>query len=190
MVIIGSVQPIRRRSIIEPEMSENAEYDMFTSKVYAGCQQFNIQTISMCKDVAKGFPFPSSYVDDLMQTNHMIGLEVQRKEKTWTNRLWEQGTRDSRKYIFGYDKPQAGKYNLWPLVKSVNMELSLGLLCCIPMYRDAHFRWESHQVNGVDHKVCRHRSAKAGIIKSQNLSDEILSLVGFALRTALLNTSC
>eukprot|EP00804_Cyclotella_cryptica_P020226 CCRYP_010919-RA/>CCRYP_010919-RA protein AED:0.03 eAED:0.03 QI:456/1/1/1/1/1/5/369/1533 len=190
VVIIGSVQPLRRRSNIEPEVSGNAEYDMFTSKVYAGCQQLNIQTVSMCKDVAKGFPFPSSYVDDLTQTNHMIGSEVQRKEKAQANLLWEQGTKDSRRYIFGHDKPQDGKCNAWPLVKSVNIELSLGLLCCIPMYRDAHFRWESHQVNGVNHKVCRHRNAKAGIIKSQNLSDEILNLVGFSLRAALLNTSC
>lgn len=190
VIIVGSVQPLRRRSKIEAEITGDEEWDNFAQKVYDGCQQFNIPTITMSREVSRGFPFPSSCVDDLARTNHMTSIDVQRKEESQTNCLWEEGTKESRKYTFGNDKPQVGQCNLWGLVKSINLELVLGLLCCLPMYRDAHFRWEKHRVSGLDHLICRHQSAKAGIIKPQNLSDEILILIGFALRTALLNTSC
>ena len=53
------------------------------------------------------------------------------------------------------------------------------------MYRDAHFRWDKHIVNGTEHKIC-----KAKVVKSEALSEEILMMVGFALRAGLMNTSC
>jgi len=77
------------------------------------------------------------------------------------------------------------------LVKSINLELVLvlRLLCCIPMYRD-YFKWEVHSRGGAEHKISRHMSASAGVIKPHNLSSEIHMLIGVSLRTALNNTSC
>jgi hypothetical protein len=189
LVIIGSVRPLRRRSNIEPLSTDDVDYDLAMNQIYAGCQQFNVRTISISRDSSRGFPFPSSFVDDLVKTDHIISLEVQRKEEAHARRQWEEGTKESRKFIFGNEKPKANQQSAWPLVKSINMELILGLLCCIPMYRD-HFRWDKHLVNGVEHKVCRHQNAKAAMVKIPSLSDEVVMLVGFALRTALLNTSC
>lgn len=190
IVILGSVQPLRRRSNIEPASTDDERNDQAMSQIYAACQQFKVPIISLSNDAARGFPFPSSVVDSLSQTNHMISVEVQRKEVAQTRRLWEEGTKESRKYIFGNEKPKTGQHNFWQLVKSVNTELLLGLLCCIPAYREVHFRFDTHVVNGVDHLVCRHSNTKTSIQKIEGLSDEIVMLVGFALRTALLNTSC
>jgi hypothetical protein len=190
IVILGSVQSPRWRGNIEPTSTDDERYDQALSQVYAACQQFNVPTISLSNDAARGFPFSATVVDNLTQTNHMISSEVQRKEVAQTRRLWEEGTKESRKYIFGNEKPKTGQHNVWQLVKSINTELLLGLLCCIPAYREAHFRFDTHVVNGVDHLVCRQQNSKASVQKIQGLSDEIIMLVGFALRAALLNTSC
>lgn len=191
VVILGTVQPPRRRSNIEPAATDNSDHDQAMNQIYAGCQEFGVPTVSLSPDVARGFPFPSSVVDELAKSHHMISLSVQRREETQTRRLWEEGTKENRKYIFGNEKPKSdGQHSLWPLVKSINIELLLALLCCVPTYRESHFRWDVHQVNGIDHKYCRHQNAKAGVLKSQSLSDEVAMLIGFALRTSLLNTSC
>ena len=191
IIIMGSVKPPRRRSDIGPVETDDTEYNQAMSRVYAGCQQFNVQTISISNDIANGFPFSSTSVDDFIHTNHMISLDIQRREEAHARLLWEDGTRESRKYVFGNEKPKAGQQqSVWPLVKSINIELVLGVLCCIPHYQDAHFRLDKHRVNGIEHKICRFQSAKAGMLKTQSLSDEIVMLVGFAMRTALLNTSC
>lgn len=187
VIIIGSVQPPRRRSNIEPSTTYNADHDQAMARLYSGCQQFNIPTITMSNHLSKGFPFPSNFVDELTRTNHIISLDVQQKEIARARHLWEEGGKETRKLIFGNEKPKADElqHNVWPLVKSIDIELVLGLLCCIPMYRDAHFRWDKHIVNGTEHKIC-----KAKVVKSEALSEEILMMVGFALRAGLMNTSC
>lgn len=192
MFIIGSVQPPRRRSNIEPSTTCNADHDQAMTQLYCGCQQFNIPTITMSNHLWKGFPFSSSLVDELMLTNHMISLDVQQKQMSQARHLWDEGGKETRKLIFGNVKPRANElqHDVWPLVKSIDIELVLGLLCCIPMYRDSHFRWDKHLVNNIEHKICKHQNAKAGMMKSGDLSEEILMLIGSAHRAALMNTSC
>lgn len=207
VVIIGSVKAVKRKSMIEPEESGQEKEDAFAKNVYQSCQELEIPTVTLFKDVSRGFPFPSSHVDDLASSNHMIATKVQRSEEMQMNGIWElikqlrQEARSYRtpksldiksfyKYILGGKNPPISQHNIWPSIASVNLELVLGLLCCSPIYQDAHFRWESHQVNGIEHKVCRHSNSAAGIIKPESLSNEIHMLVGFSLRASLLNTSC
>ncbi|KAL7538375.1 hypothetical protein ACHAXR_010346 [Thalassiosira sp. AJA248-18] len=203
LVVIGSVKPVRRRSFIEPE----EEDDAFAKNVYRSCQDLKIPTVTLFKGISQGFPFPSAQVDDLASTNHMVSTKTQRSEEMQMNGIWElikqlkQEARSYRtpksldvksfyKYSLGGKNPNISQHNIWQSIKSINLELVLGLLCCIPVYQDAHFRWETHQVKGVEHKVCRHSNAASGIIKPEALSNEIHMLIGFALRTSLLNTSC
>jgi hypothetical protein len=137
----------------------------------------------------------------------MVSTKGQQSEEIHMNKIWEsikqlkQETKTYRapacpeiksfyKYTLGGEHPNMNQHNIWPSIKSINLELVLGLLSCIPMYQDAHFRWETHYVKGIGHKVCRHSHASAGIIKSEALSSEIHMLIGFALRSTLLNTSC
>lgn len=191
VIIIETVQIPRRRSNIKPVATGDDNYDQAMSQVYAACQQVNIPTVSLSPGVARGFPFPSSTVDEFMETNHMLSLEVQQREEAHARRLWEEGTTENRSYIFGNGKLKIGQQSMWPLVKSINVELLLGLLCCIPSYRESHFRWDKHQqVNGIEHKICRHKNAKAGMLKVDSLADEIFMLIGFSMRAALSNTSC
>lgn len=208
IVLMGfPAKSIRRRSNIEPEESGNEADDVLRRKVFQSCQDLGISTIIMGKEVALGFPFPSTFVDDLAESNHMVSLQTQHREEMHSNGIWEltkqlqqeaRGYRGSLKnvdlrafykYTLNNKMPPAGQHNVWPLVKSINTELVLGLLCCIPMYRD-YFKWEVHSRGGVEHRISRHMSASAGIIKPDNLSSEIHMLIGVSLRTALNNTSC
>jgi len=207
VVVIGSVKSVRRRSFIVPDDFGGEKNDAFAKNVYRSCQDLKIPTVTLFKDISRGFPFPSAHVDDLTSSNHFVAMTVQRSEEMHMNGTWElikqfkQDTKSYRtpkgpdiksfyKYSLGGKHPNTGQHNIWPSIKSINLELVLGLLSCIPMYQDAHFRWETHQVKGIDHKVCRHSNATAGIIKPEALSNEIHMLIGFALRTSLLNTSC
>jgi len=212
VVVVGSVKHVKRRSFIVPEEAcGGGEKDhAFAKNVYRSCQDLKIPTVTLFKDVSLGFPFPSSHVDDLILSNHMISTKIQRSEEMQANRTWEltkqpkqETSRSSYstmaagsdnksfyKYSLGGKHPNTSQHNIWPSIKSINLELVLGLLSCIPVYRDSHFRWETHQVKGIDHKVCRHSNASAGIIKSEALSNEIHMLIGFAFRTSLQNTSC
>ena len=175
--------------------------------VYQHCQELQIPTVTLFKDLAHGFPFPSSHVDDLTLTNHMVSTKIQLSEEMHMNGIWElikqlkqeakgyrspktTNVKDFNKYLLRGQNPPISQHNIWPLIRSINLELTLGLLSCIPIYRDAHFRWETHEVNGVEHKICRHPNASAGIIESDTLSNEIHMLIGFAFRTSVLNTSC
>jgi hypothetical protein len=208
VVLFGfAAKAVRRRSSIEPEESGTNADDELRRKVFQSCQDLGIATVILCKEIALGFPFPSSFVDDLALSNHMVSLQTQHREEMHSNGIWEltkqlqqeaRGYRGSLKnedlkafykYTLGNKNPPAGQHNIWPLVKSINLELVLGLLCCIPIYRD-YFKWEVHSRGGVEHKISRHMSASAGIIKPDNLSSEIHMLIGVALRTALNNTSC
>ncbi len=92
--------------------------------------------------------------------------------------------------MLGGKHPNAVQHNIWPSIKSIDLELALGLLSCVPVYRDSHFRWETHKIRGVEHRICRQTNASAGIIKPEALSNEIHMLIGFAFRTSLQNTSC
>jgi len=207
VVVIGSVKPFRRRSFVEPENYGGEKENDFARNVYRSCQELQVPTVTLCKDIHRGFPFPSAQVDDLASSNHFVATKIQRSEEMQANGLWElikQLKQESRgyripkepdvkrfhKYTLCGKQPNSSQHNIWPMVVSINLELVLGLLCCIPMYQDEHFRWDTHQVKGVDHKICRHTNAAAGIIKPEALSNEIHMLVGFALRTSLLNTSC
>ena len=206
VVIIGSVKPLRRRGFIEPEDFGGDEEDSFAKNVYSACQELNIPTVTLFKTVARGFPFSSTLVDDLALTNHMVSTKVQQAEEMHMNGVWELikqlksetsyfapnnvDVKRFHKYSLGGKAPTAGERNIWPSIKSINLELVLGLLCCIPTYQKAHFRWESHQVNGTVHKVCRHVNSIAGIINAEELSNELHMLIGFAMRASLLNTSC
>ena len=208
VILMGfSAKSVRRRSNIEPEESGMDADDKLRRNVFQSCQDLGIATVIICKEIALGFPFPSTFVDDLAESNHMVSLQIQHREEMHSNSIMEltkqlqqeaRGYRSSLKnvdlkafykYTLGNKTPPAGQHNIWPLVKSVNLELVLGLLCCIPMYRD-YFKWEVHSRGGVEHKISRHMSASAGIIKPDNLSSEIHMLVGVSLRTALNNTSC
>jgi tetratricopeptide (TPR) repeat protein len=208
VILMGfAAKAVRRRSSIEPEESGTDAEDEVRRKVFQSCQDLGIATVIVCKEIALGFPFPSTFVDDLALSNHMVSLQTQHREEMHSNGIWEltkqlqqeaRGYRGSLKnvdlkafykYTLGNKTPPAGQHSIWPLVKSINLELVLGLLCCIPMYRD-YFKWEVHSRGGVEHKINRHMSASAGVIKPDNLSSEIHMLIGVALRTALNNTSC
>lgn len=209
VVVVGSVKHARRRSFIEPEEvgGGGAKDHAYAKNVYRSCQDLGIPTVTLFKDVSRGFPFPSEHVDDLVSSNHVVARKIKRAEEMRVKGVWElikqqESSRSSYftpmgvdaksfyKYSLGGKHPNVAHPNIWPSIKSINLELVLGLLCCIPVYRDSHFKWETHQVKGVDHKVCRHTSAAAGIKKSDALSNEIHMLIGFALRTSLQNTSC
>ena len=208
IVLMGfPAKSVRRRSSIEPEESGIDAEDEVRRKVFQSCQDLGVATVIIYKEIALGFPFPSSFVDDLAETNHMVSLQTQHREEMHANGIWEltkqlqQETRGYRgslknidlkafsKYTLGNKSPPLTQHNIWPQVKSINLELVLGLLCCIPMYRE-YFKWEVHSREGVEHIISRHMSASAGIIKPDNLSSEIHMLVGVSLRTALNNTSC
>jgi tetratricopeptide (TPR) repeat protein len=208
VILMGfAAKPVRRRSNIEPEESGVEADDELRRKVFKSCQELGIATIIICKEIALGLPFPSAFVDDLALSNHMVSLQIQHREEAHFNGIWEmskqlqqdKGYRDSMKvdedirtlfkHALGNTIPNASQHNIWTLIKSINLELVLGLLCCIPMYRD-YLKWETHSRGGVEHKISRHMSASAGIIKPDNLSSEIHMLIGVALRTALNNTSC
>lgn len=206
VVIIGSVKPLRRKGVIEPEDFGGDEEDSFAKNVYSACQELDIPTVTLFKNAARGFPFSSTLVDDLALTNHMVSTKVQQAEEMHVNGVWELikqlksetsyfapnnvDVKRFHKYSLGGKAPTAGERNIWPSIKSINLDLVLGLLCCIPTYQKAHFRWESHQVNGTVHKVCRHVNSIAGIINAEELSNELHMLIGFAMRASLLNTSC
>merc|ERR1739845_328818 len=122
-----------------------------------------------------------------------MGIWESIKHKQETKNYRTKACQDMKsfyKYTLGGEHPSTCQQNIWPSIKSINLELVLGLLSCIPMYQDAHFRWETHYVKGVGHKVCRHCSASAGIIKSEALCDEVHMMIGYAFRSSLLNTSC
>ena len=208
VVLLGfAAKPVRRRSLIEPEESGMDVEDELRRKVFKSCQDMGIATLIIGKEIALGFPFPSAFVDNLAESNHMVSLQTQHREEMHSNGIWEltkqlqQETRGYRgslknvdikefcKYTLGNKNPSSGQHNIWPLVKSINLELVLGLLVCIPMYRD-YFKWEVHFRGGAEHRISRHVSATTGIIKPDNLSSEIHMLIGVALRSALNNTSC
>ena len=159
----------------------------------------------------RGFPFPSGSVDELAATNHMVSNKIKHCEEMQMNGIWQliklarQETRagfsftrnvdqiaikDFSKYYLGGKPPRAGQHGIWPSIKSINLELVFGLLCCIPVYQDNHFKWELHHVNDVRHKICRQNCAANGMLKCRALSNEISVLIGFALRSSLLKTSC
>ena len=205
VVIMGNIKPVRRKCFIEPEEESGHEREVaFTKNVYQSCQELEIPTITLSKSISRGFPFSSALVDDLTLSNHMVSTKIQKSEEMHVNGIWElikqlkQEARSYRtpktldiksfyKYSLGGKHPNAGQHSIWPMVKSINLELVLGLLSCIPAYQDTHFRWDTHEVNGIEHKYSRHG---AGIIKPDALSNEIHMLIGFSLRTSLLNTSC
>lgn len=208
VVLMGfAAKAVRRRSSIEPEESGIDADDELRRKVFKRCQERGIATVILGKEIALGFPFPGTFADDLATSNHMVSMQVQHREEMHYNGIWElvkllqqeaRGYRGSmkdidiktfQKYALGNKMPPTTQHNIWPLIKSINLELVLGLLCCIPMYRD-YFKWESHSRGGVDHKISRYTSATSGIIKPDNLASEIHMLIGVALRTALNNTSC
>lgn len=209
VVILGSVKPVKRKCFIEPEEGKSKEATAATYNVYQSCQEMGIPTLSLCKDISQGFPFPSSLLDDLTSSNQMVSNRVQHSEEMHVNGIYElikQYQKESKsyrlpssksldmksfyKYSLGGKNPSTDQTTIWPLIKSINLELVLGLLSCIPAYQDTHFRWDSHEVKGVQHKICRHANSAAGIIKSEALSNEIHMLIGFSFRTSLLNTSC
>jgi hypothetical protein len=206
VVVIGSVKPVRRRGLIEPEDFDGDEEDSFSRNVYLACQELNIPTVTLFKKVARGFPFSSTLVDDLTLSNHMVSINIQQAEEMHMKSVWEQikqlksetsyfapnnvDVKRFHKYSLGGKPSPAGQHNIWPSIKSINLELVLGLMCCIPTYQNTHFRWETHQVNGTVHKICRHDDSAAGIINAEALANEIHFLVGFALRASLINTSC
>jgi len=159
----------------------------------------------------RGFPFASEKIDELAATNHMVSSKVQHCEEMQMNGIWEliklarqetkggfnfirnvdqMAIKDFSKYYLGGKAPPAAQHGVWPSIKSVNLELLFGLLCCIPIYQDNHFRWDLHHVNDTPHKICRQNCAANGILKSEALSNEISVLIGFAFRSSLLNTSC
>ena len=163
------------------------------------------------QDIVRGFPFPSKYVDELTVSNHMVGLKIKQAEEMHMNGNWEAikqnkckqkaQAKDVRsrkaldnksfcKYSLGNQNPQAGQVSIWSLVKSIDLELTLGLMSCLPAYRDAHFRWETHKINGICHKACRQTNATSGMMNLESLANEIQMLIGFTFRTSLLNTSC
>jgi tetratricopeptide (TPR) repeat protein len=207
VVIIGSVKPVRKRVFIEPEDFGVDKEDAFAKNVYSACQELDIPTVTLFKNVARGFPFSSTLVDALALSNHMVSTKIQQAEEMHMNSVWEVikqlksetsyfspnnvDIKRFHKYSLGGEPPTAGhQHNIWPSIKSINLELVFGLLCCISTYQNAHFRWESHQVKGTVHKVCRHSNSKVGIINAEALSNEIYMLIGFALRVSLANTSC
>jgi len=209
VVILGSVKPVKRKCFIEPEEGKSKEDTAATYNVYQTCQELGIQTLSLSKDISQGFPFPSSLIDDLTSSNHLVSSRVQHSEEITVNGIWElikQYQKESKsyrlppsksldmksfyKYALGGKNPSTDQPTIWPLIKSINLELVLGLLSCIPTYQDTHFRWDNHEVKGVQHKICRHANSAAGIIKPEALSNEIHMLIGFSFRTSLLNTSC
>jgi hypothetical protein len=206
VVVLGSVKPVRKRSFIEPEDSAGDEENSFSRNVYLACQELNIPTVTLFKKVALGFPFSSALVDDLTLSNHIVSAKIQQAEEMHMNSVWElikqlksetsyfapnnMDVKRFHKYSLGGKPSPAGQHNIWPSIKSINLELVLGLLCCIPTYQNTHFRWETHQVKGTIHKVCRHDDSAAGIVNAEALSNEIHFLIGFALRASLVNTSC
>jgi tetratricopeptide (TPR) repeat protein len=207
VVVIGSVKPIRRKStFVEPEVSSGGDASDAenASHVYKSCQEMKIPTATLFNDVSRGFPFASTHVDNLTTTNHMVATKVQRMEEMHANGIWEMVKQNGPnapitnfdvksycKYAVGRKKiPSLSQHTIWPLIRSINLELTLGLLCCVPIYQDTYFRWETHSFDGVENKICRHTSAATGMIKPEALSNEIHMLIGFALRTSLLNTSC
>ncbi|KAL7549778.1 hypothetical protein ACHAWF_013042 [Thalassiosira exigua] len=210
LVVIGSVKPkplTRRNSPIEPEECGDEKCDEFSQNVYRTCQELDIPTVTLSKDVSLGFPFSSAHVDELASSNHMVSTKIAQSEEMYFNGIWElakqlkQSSKSRRtpknldvksfhKYSLGNKSPNLNQHNVWPCVKSINLELVLGLLCCIPMYQEGYFRWEINKVNGTEHKVFRYSNAATGILKPDALSNEIHMLIGFALRASLLNTSC
>ena len=215
IVVIGSVKPVRRRGFIEPEEEDEqcglggggvGNERSFAKQVYQCCQELGIPTVTLSNEVSRGFPFSSAQVDDLTLTNHMISTKIQRTEEMNMNGIWEMiRSKDEAKgnpalkrldvksfcnHSLGGKNPSTAGRQIWPWITSINLELVLGLLACLPAYQDAHFRWETHQVMGVEHKVCRHSNAAAGVIRPDALSNEIHMLIGLAFRTSLLNTSC
>jgi len=206
VILIGSAKATKRRSrcLVLDDLDKN---DVFTRNVYQSCQDLEIPTVLLLKHISRGFPFSSALVDDLTTSNHLLSTQVKQSEEMQMNKIWEsikqfkQETKNSRaqncpkikafyKYTLGGKNLSTDQHNIWPWITSVNLELVLGLLSCIPMYQDAHFRWETHDVKGTSHKISRHSNASAGIIKSEALSNEIHMLIGYAFRSALLNTSC
>lgn len=208
VVILGSVKPVKRKCFIEPEEGKSKEDSAATYNVYQTCQELGIPTLSLCKDISQGFPFSSSLIDDLTTSNHMVSIRVQHASECHANGIWElikQYQKESKsyrlpssksldkafyKYALGGKNPSTDQSTIWPMIKSINLELVLGLLSCIPAYQDSHFRWDSHEVKGVQQKICRHANSAAGIIKPEALSNEIHMLIGFSFRTSLLITSC
>ena len=209
VVILRSVKPVKRKCFIEPEEGKSKEDTAATYNVYQTCQELGIPTLSLCKDISQSFPFSSSLIDDLTSSNHMVSNRVQHSEEMYVNGIWEllkQYQKESKNYrlppsktldikafykhALGGKNPSTDQSTIWPMIKSINLELVLGLLSCIPAYQDAHFRWDSHEVKGVKHRICRHANSAAGIIEAEALSNEIHMLIGFSFRTSLLNTSC
>ncbi len=202
------VIPLKRSKYLEPEETGVALWDSYGKKVYRFCQKMKIPTISLCQNISRDFPFPCNYVDELALSNHIVGIKVQQNEEMNINSQWElaklkqepclfdnrrRKVHDSKsfcKYSLGNQTPINGHGNVWSLVKSIDLELTLGLMCSLPQYREAHFKWETHLVNGTHHSVCRHNCSSSGMIKTDGLANEIHMLIGFTFRTALLNTSC
>ena len=208
VVIMGTVKPVKRNSFIEPE-EHGGKQDAFAQNVYESCQELEIPTATLYKGITLGFPFPSSLIDNLASSNHLLSTKLQESEEARINGIWEKikqlkkETRGFRtpsskavdiksfcQYSLGGQNPSMSQHSIWPLIKSIDLELVLGLLSCFEVYQDTHFRWDIHQVNGVEHKICRQATSTAGIIKPEALSNEIHMLIEFSLRTSLLNTSC
>jgi len=210
IVFLCSVKPPKKKCFIEPDEG-GGKADSFTENVYRRAQELQIETVTIAKDSVRGFPFPSGSVDELAATNHMVSNKVQHCEKMQMNGIWEliklarqetkggfgftrnvdqMAIKDFSRYYLGGKPPPAGQHGVWPSIKSINLELVFGLLCCIPMYQDSHFRWELHHIHNVRHKICRQNCAANGILNCEALSNEISVLIGFAFRSSLLKTSC
>ena len=73
----------------------------------------------------------------------------------------------------------------WTQVKKLNMYDPLAVLVCCPSYRDAHFYWQSKNVDGVEHKVIGTSSNETGVKDSCRLYSEYSSLFLDALKSAM-----
>uniref|UniRef100_A0A7S4SA71 Guanylate cyclase domain-containing protein n=2 Tax=Ditylum brightwellii TaxID=49249 RepID=A0A7S4SA71_9STRA len=204
--VMGGLNEIEEGKFVVPDTAYNNNCDAPSAAyVYQKCQELCIPTITLSRYAAYGCPIPTAVLDNLKKTEHMVVNNIVNVRTASINELWKKvnmPTSDTRReklpprcnrlwfcqtFLGRDDVETDGASPIMSHVEKLNMYDPLALLCCVPAYREAHFRMETVTVNGVPQSVVGLSQDQTGIVDPEVLCAELFSLFRLAFLRSLQN---
>lgn len=207
VVVMGGLEPLEDGDnvYVKPDSAYNNNCDRAAAKyVYEMCQKRGVPTQTLSRWTAYGSAVPTSFLNDIAATEHMVATNVREVSESNLMKLWEKvraplsdprreklPARCDKKWFFQTfvgrdDVSEDEEDRIWDLVEKLNVYDPLAMLSCVPNLRERHFKKTTKMVNGTPHVLIGASKEETDVVNVKALHDELLELMNFALNGALL----
>lgn len=201
LVVMGGLKSSEPGEFVQPDSAYNNNCDMESANfVYRRCQELGIPTMTLSRWAAYEASVPTSLLDSLAETKHMVASNIRGVAESQLIKLWKKvnypmgdprreklPARCNRHWFSrtfcGIDDVNETESSIWSQITKINMYDPLALLACVPFFRKRHFTLSTRMVNGVPHILSGVSNIETGIKDVVSLHDDLCSLFLSALKS-------